>query len=226
MLELRGVVVEERLDRCSFAARPGEVLGLVGGSASGKSSALSVAAGLVPPRRGRVLLDERDANPARLRRAVGLAGHSLPGPHDIDGLGWLRLWAQLDGVPRAEFGARADAALERFGIRPGSEPVGVLSRGYQRRLNLIRLWLRDPPIYLLDAPGDGLDGDGLRRLTAAVREVAAQGRTVLLADASPHLPTSLCDRVVCLTAGAVTREAARADPDFGQHVAAAQGWAL
>ncbi len=226
MLELRGVVVEERLDRCSFAARPGEVLGLVGGSASGKSSALAVGAGQITPRRGRVLLDARDATSSRLRAAVGLAGHELPGPYDLDSAAWLRLWAQLDGVSRADFGARSEAVGELFGIPTGSDPVGRLSRGSRQRLNLARLWLRDPPVYLLDAPGDGLDGEGLRRLTAAVREVAAQGRTVLLADASPHLPTSLCDRVVCLAAGAVTREAARGDEDFGQQVAAAQGWAL
>lgn len=226
MLELRGVVVEGRLERCSFAARPGEVLGLVGASGSGKSSALAVAAGQVAARRGRVLYEDRDANAARLRAVVGLAGHDLDGPYDLDIDRWLKLWAELDGVSRAEFSAKAAAAAERFGLGGGALRVGALSRGAARRLALTRLWLRDPPVYLLDAPGEGLDGDGLRRLTAAVREVAAQGRTVLLADASPHLPTTLCDRAVCLADGGVAAEVGRSDPDFGQRVAASQGWAL
>lgn len=57
MLELGGLVVEGRLDQWSFAARLVRVLGLVGATGSGKSSALAVGAGLLPARSGRVLLD-------------------------------------------------------------------------------------------------------------------------------------------------------------------------
>ena len=218
------MVVEARLDRCSFAARPGEVLGLAGATGSGKTTALQIAAGQLPPRRGRVLIDERDASVARLRSTVGLCGHALEGPGDLDVAAWLCLWGELDGVPRGELAARTSAARERFA--PGDGLVATLSRGARRRLALARLWLRDPPVLLLDAPGEALDGDGLRRLTSAVREAAAAGRTVLLADASPHLCTTLCDRVVCLAAGAVVAEVSRGDADFAQRVAAAQGWAL
>ena len=226
MLELRGVVVEGRLDRCSFAARPGEVLGLVGATGSGKSTALAVGAGHLPVRRGRVLLDGRDARAGRLKAAVGLAGDGLEGPHDVEIAGWLRLWGELDGVPRAELAEGVGAVCDRFGLGELGRRVGTLSGGERRHLALARLWLRAPQVLLLDAPGDGLDGDGLRRLTTAVREAAADGRTVLIADAAPHLPTTLCDRAVCLAGGTVTAEVARADTDFGERVAASQGWAL
>ncbi len=130
MVELIGVVVEEagetRLNRCSFAVRAGEIVGLAGGSGSGKSTALQVAAGLIAPTRGRLVLDGRDVTrkPGRLRSACGLAERNPPGPDDLTIDAWMALWAGLDGVGRR---GRADdergsptrdkairEALERF----------------------------------------------------------------------------------------------------------------
>lgn len=230
MIELVGVVVgvegERRLDRCSFAVRPGEVLGLVGGSGSGKSTALAVAAGALRPDRGRLVLDGRDVTRSRgrLRGATGLLTHEVPGPHDLTVDEWLMLWASLDDVPAKERGERIAAAQRRFGVAPGRWTVGRLSHGARRRLGLARLWVRRPAVYLLDQPGDALDGAGLRQLTAAVREVAAGGAAVVIADAAPHLPASLCDRVACIEAGTVVMEAKRGEAEFEARIASAQGW--
>ena len=160
-----GISGGRRLDRCGFAVRPGEIVGLVGGTGSGKSTALQVAAGALAPDRGRLMLDGRDVtrNRSKLREAVGLLPHAMPGPFDLTIDEWLDLWASLDG-------------------------------------------------------------QGLRMLTAAVRAVAADGKAVVIADSAPHLPASLCDRVVCLEAGAVVLEAKRGEADFEQHIASAQGW--
>ncbi len=226
MLELRGVVVDARLDRCSFEARPGEVLGLVGGTGSGKSSALEVASGRLSARRGRVLLDGRDASPARLAGATALVGHDPDGPGDRTVDAWLHLWAGLDGVPPRELTQRLAQVRDRLGTPPGARVVGELSSGERRRLGLARAWIRRPEVLLLDAPGDGLDGAGLRVLTAAIREAAAGGTTVVLAAAAPHLPSALCDRVVMLRAGAVVAEASRSEKNFEARVAEAQGWAV
>lgn len=229
MLELVGVVVvgdgRERLDRCSFAARAGEILGLVGGSGAGKTTILEVAAGLVRIDRGRVQLEGRDAtrSPGRLRRAGALVAHEVPGPPDARVADWLDLWADLDAVPRADRPARIKEALERFEL-PGDLLVARLSHGRLRRLGFARAWVRRPRLYLLDGPEEGLDGEGLRRLTAALREAAAGGATVVLTSAAPHLPTAVCDRAICLKDGAVTDEVSRADADFGRRIAAAQGW--
>jgi ABC-type multidrug transport system ATPase subunit len=81
-------------------------------------------------------------------------------------------------------------------------------------------------LYVLDQPGDGLDGEGLRCFTAAVRAVVAAGSTVILADAAPHLPASLCDRVGCIEKGAITAEVSRSEAEFGSRIAESQGWAV
>jgi ABC-type multidrug transport system ATPase subunit len=226
VLELVGVVVTQRgvprLDRCSFEVRAGEVLGLVGGTGAGKTAALEVMAGLQAPQQGRVVLDGRDATRAgrRLRAAAGLVAHTCPGPGDVSVSEWLRLWGRLDGAdPKA-----STAAAERFGVPDGARLVGTLSQGQRLRLGLARLWARAPQVYLLDAPEAGLDGDGLRRLSEAVRDAAAGGSTVVLTAAAPYLPSAVCDRVICMAAGAATAEASRGAPDFEVRIAAAQGW--
>jgi ABC-type multidrug transport system ATPase subunit len=232
LLELKGIDVTSRgvarLERCSLAVRPGEILGLVGPTGSGKTAVLQVAAGLLAPVRGRLLLEGKDVTrkPARLRAAAALltAGPATPG--DLRAGAWLHLWAGLDAVPRGERKARVDDAVARFGLAERLDrTVESLSAGEQRRLQLARLWVRRPSLYLLDGPGDGLDGEGLARLTALLRDAAAAGATVILTATAPHLPTSVCDRVLHLEGGAVRAELARAEPDFKARVAACQGWA-
>ncbi len=232
MIELVGVVVSDgrrnRLDRCGFTIRPGEIFGLVGGSGSGKSTALKVAAGALQPSRGRILLEGRDVTRSlnRVRSVAGLLTHDTPGPHDLSAAEWLSLWAGLDGVPAGGRRDRIGRACERFEFKDTGTRVAHLSRGQRRRLALIRLWVRAPSLYVLDQPGDVLDGEGLRCFTAAVRDVVSSGATVLIADAAPHLPASLCDRVGCLEKGVVTAEVNRADADFGSRIAASQGWSV
>lgn len=231
MLELIGVVLDGpgpgRLDRCSFEAQAGEVLGLVGPNGAGKSAALSVAAGAVRPSRGRIQLAGRDVSrqPARLRAAAAWSREHLDGPFDISAQAWLRWWADLDGVPADTRDATLDAVCTRFGVTWPDTLVGQLSRGQQRRLSLARAWTRSVKLRLLDAPADGLDGDGLRRLTQAIRDAAAAGETIVLADAAPHLVVTVCDRVVLMREGTARAVIGRSDEGFAERIARHLGWA-
>lgn len=228
MLELIGVVLEGqglgRLDRCSFEARAGEVLGVIGRTGAGKTAALGVCAGALTPTRGRIQLKGRDVSrrPARLREICAWSREQIDGPFDLSVARWLAWWARLDGI--TDTGA-LDAACERFGVSERDRPVGALSRGERRRLALARVWARKRPLLLLDAPSDGLDGEGLRCLTQAIRDAAAEGTTVILADSAPHLAVAVCDRVVLLRRGTVKSEVSRSDEGFAERIARTLGWA-
>jgi len=227
VLELLGVVVEEQghLNRCSFNVRPGEILGLVGPTGAGKSTALRVASGLLTPKRGRLLLKGRDVSrqKKRLLQACALLPEQPEGPFDLKAEAWLRLGLELDGVPKREQRARIEAALGRFPL-PKERRLSALSRGELGALALARIWARGPSIFLLDRAGEPLDGEGLRCLTTAIREAAAEGSTLILVESSPHLPSAVCDRVICLEEGAVVREINASAPEFSQEVSKAQGW--
>lgn len=231
MLELVGVVVEDkgitRLNRLELSARPGEILGIVGLTGSGKSTALQVAAGLRAPDRGRLVLEGRDITrqPAKLRAISGWMGHDLPGPDELTVEGWLKLWASLDGVPLDVARTRLAEAAEQLSLeRSLDQVVRDLSQGQSRRLAMARLWIRQPRVFLLDGPEEGVDGPGMRQISSAIRAASAGGATVLVASSAPYFPQAICDRVVCLKDGAAHEEIGRGAPEFSERLAEALGW--
>ena len=120
---------------------------------------------------------------------------------------------------------RIAEASEQLGLEDLlDQPVRDLSRGEARRLALARLWVRQPQMYLLDGPEEGVDGPGLRQISTAIRAASAAGATILCACANPYFPQAICDRVICLTDGAATDEISRGAPDFSDRLADALGW--
>ncbi|MFN3202237.1 MAG: ATP-binding cassette domain-containing protein [Bradymonadia bacterium] len=231
MIELIGVVVEDhevvRLNRLDLTARPGEVLGIVGLSGSGKSTALEVLAGLRAPDRGRIKLEGRDITrqTGRLKSISGWMGHTLPGPHALTVSQWLKLWADLDGVAQDVARTRLAEATEQLEMEYALDrPVHALSRGESRRLAMARLWILQPRVFLLDAPEEGVDGPGLRQISSAIRAASAGGATIICTAAAPYFTQSVCDRVICLKDGAAHFEVSRGEPDFSDRLAASLGW--
>ena len=230
LIELNGVVVESlgrtRLEGCSLTVRTGEILGVIGGSGTGKSTLLEVLAGRLGVQRGNILHSGRDItrNLKVLKDKAALVGHQLDGPYDVSPKNWLQLWAELDGVPEADRKKRIASASSRFGVDMSVPSVRALSRGQQRRLSIARAWSRRPEFLILDQPGDVLDGEGLRLLSGSLKTVVSGGTTIVFADASPQLPLSICDRVVALDSGRVVGELSRGDENFEQGIAGFQGW--
>jgi ABC-2 type transport system ATP-binding protein len=230
VLEVVGVDVgdpgRERLQRCTLSVRPGEVLGVVGPTGAGKSTLLEVLAGRRSPVRGRVTWEGRDVTraPDRLRALAALCTDELPGPLGLTADAWLRLHLELDGATGEQVAQRA-AALQRVGLEAmATFAVETLSRGMRRRLGWALASARRPRILLLDGPDDGVDGAALRALAAWIKEASAGGTAVVLTAASPHVPTTLCDRVAVLQKGAVAQVFVRGEAAFATGVATAAGW--
>lgn len=229
MLEFIDVFLEgelrPRITRCSFEARPGEILGLVGPSRAGKTSILEIAAGLASPSRGRVLLGGVDVTrrPRQRLQAAGLLDERPLAPDELTGARWLDLALDLDGAPRRDRRAQIERAQRRFNA-PLEPVIATLSQGGQRALALTRLWARAPQLYLLDCPDASLDGEGLRRLHRALDALREARATVILTARAPHLAATACDRVLCLEEGQVVATLTREAPDLAAQIAAAQGW--
>jgi branched-chain amino acid transport system ATP-binding protein len=197
------------VDALSFEVHAGEVLGLLGPNGSGKTTALNLIAGTLPPSGGSVRLDGR--------RIDGLA------PHRIVHAGVARtfqLVRVLPGMTACEnvavplafrrdpsFGSAARgeamALLERVGLAARAHvPAGELTYIDQKRLELARALALRPRLLLLDEWLAGLNPTELRQGIALVESLRAGGLTVVLVEHVMEAVRALCDRCVVMSAGA------------------------
>ncbi|MET8983287.1 ATP-binding cassette domain-containing protein [Streptomyces sp. NPDC004539] len=199
------------LDGVTFTAEAGQVTALVGDSGSGKTALLHILALLDRPDRGRVFLCGDDVtaldDPARAdvrRRRLGLALH----PHDLlPGQPVSRNVLLPHTGPRDTADHRARQLLDRVGLLPrASHLCGDLSPGERQRVTLARALINDPPVVLTDHLTGTLDPDSRRQLLGFFRELADEGRAVVLVTDDPTV-SAAADTVHRLARGALVTDA-------------------
>ncbi len=171
-----------------FRLEAGSAALVRGPNGAGKSSLLRIVAGLLPPAAGDVRFGETSLAHDRsaLQERVAFAGHLdavKPALTVAENLGfWAGILADGRREARGEARGRADAALDRFGLRTIAErPAGQCSAGQRRRLGLARLLVLDRPLWLLDEPTVSLDAASTALVAALVREHARSGGLALIA---------------------------------------------
>jgi ABC-2 type transport system ATP-binding protein len=183
----------------SFTAPAGMITGLLGPNGSGKTTTLRIALGLVRATAGDALIDgQRYASLQRPRRIVGAMLESTgfhPGRRARD---HLRVLAAADKIPDR----RVDEVLDLAGLTDAaSRPVRQFSLGMRQRLGLAAAMLGDPQVLVLDEPANGLDPDGTAWLRSTLRDLARQGRTIVVASHVLGDVARTVDHVVILSAG-------------------------
>lgn len=176
------------VDRVSFTVEAGRVTGFVGPNGAGKSTTMRMMLALDRPDGGAALIGGKPYTAYREpARAVGAlldpeAVH--PGRRARDHLLWM---AQYNGIS----GKRVDEVLQIVGLESvGRKRVGGFSLGMRQRLGIAGALLGDPGILILDEPANGLDPEGIQWIRSFLKELAGEGRTVLV---SSHLMSELQD---------------------------------
>ncbi|BBK37213.1 ABC transporter ATP-binding protein [Allostella sp. ATCC 35155] len=203
------------LDDLSLAARPGEVVALLGRNGAGKSTTLKSAMGLVRVTAGSIALDGAEV------------GRLAPHERARRGLGYVpeerRIFAELTVAENLEVGrqpARAAAPywdeariwrlfppLAELRRRPG----GRLSGGEQQMLAVARTLMGNPAVLLLDEPSEGIAPILVAAMADAVRSLRAEGLTILLSEQNLRFAARVADRAYVLSQGRVAAEGAMAD---------------
>ncbi|SDD83088.1 ABC transporter ATP-binding protein [Nocardioides lianchengensis] len=197
------------VDGIDFTVRPGLVTGFLGPNGAGKSTTMRMVIGLDRPTAGEVRVnDHRYADtPAPLREVGALleARSVHPGRSALDHLRWL---AATNGIPRS----RVDAVLEQVGLGAvAARRVGKFSLGMGQRLGIAAALLGDPPVIVLDEPVNGLDPEGIRWVRTLARELAAEGRTVMV---SSHLMSEMAltaDHLLVIGRGRILADCSMSD---------------
>jgi ABC-2 type transport system ATP-binding protein len=202
-LEVRGLTKNfgrmTAVSDMSFTAPAGKVTGFLGPNGSGKTTTLRMVLGLVRPTAGEALIAgvpyRRLAEP---RRAVGALLETTgfyPGRRARD---HLRVLAAAGGIPER----RVDDVLAQVDLaRDANRRVREFSLGMRQRLGIAAALLGDPQVLLLDEPVNGLDPAGIAWLRSLLRNLAGEGRAVVVASHLLSEVAQTVDQVVIVSAG-------------------------
>ncbi|WP_086821429.1 ATP-binding cassette domain-containing protein [Allokutzneria sp. NRRL B-24872] len=184
----------------------GTVLGLLGPNGAGKTTTVRMLATLIPPTGGRARVCGFDVatQPRQVRELIGLTGQYAAVDKDISGRDNLYLIARLLDLPKKRAWARVEELLERFDlVAAGGKLVREYSGGMRRRLDLAASLIGNPRVIYLDEPTTGLDPRSRNGLWDVVRDLVAEGSTVLLTTQYMEEAEALADSVVVMDNGVV-----------------------
>jgi ABC-2 type transport system ATP-binding protein len=191
------------VDGLSFEAVPGRVTGFVGPNGAGKSTTLRMLLGLVEPDDGHATI--LGLPYASLDDPITVAGAVLEVQsfHPLrSGRNHLRVLAAAAEVDDA----RVDEALEIVGMTAAARrKAGSYSLGMRQRLGLAAALLGDPSVLILDEPANGLDPHGIRWLRETLRDLAADGKAVLVSSHQLDEVARMADDVIVIDRGRVLR---------------------
>ncbi|MFF5173419.1 ATP-binding cassette domain-containing protein [Micromonospora sp. NPDC000089] len=191
----------------------GSVCGVLGPNGAGKTTAVRILATLSDPDAGQARVAGYDVvrQAGKVRERIGLAGQYAAVDEKLTGRGNLRMFGRLYHLSRREAHRRADELLDRFGLLDAADrPVAGYSGGMRRRLDLITSLILRPDVLFLDEPSTGLDPRGRGEIWGSIRELVADGTTVLLTTQHLEEADHLADGIAVIDRGQVI---ARGSPD-------------
>ncbi|MFC5215848.1 ATP-binding cassette domain-containing protein [Streptomyces coerulescens] len=216
----KGAVVHA-LRGLDLAVAQGTVCGLLGPNGAGKTTAVRLLTTLLRPDAGSARVAGHDLlrDPAAVRRSIGVTGQYASVDGDLTGRQNLRLFARLHRVRGPA--ERAAELLDRFGLTEAADrPASTYSGGMRRRLDLAASLVRRPDVLFLDEPTTGLDPASRNRIWDAVRELTADGTTVLLTTQYLEEADQLADDIALVDRGRVAHRGSPAQfkAAIGAHV--------
>ncbi|MDQ4149017.1 MAG: ATP-binding cassette domain-containing protein [Actinomycetota bacterium] len=196
----------EALAGIDFEVEAGTIFGLLGPNGAGKTTAVRILSTTLRPDGGRAEVLGRDVvrHAEQVRFLIGLAGQNAAVDPNLTGRENLRLIGLLGQLPRKQVKLRAAELLERFHLEDAADrPIKTYSGGMRRRLDVAAALVAKPPVLLLDEPTTGLDIQSRTDLWGVIRELVAEGATVLLTTQYLEEADVLADRIAVLADGKV-----------------------
>jgi ABC-2 type transport system ATP-binding protein len=192
------------LNDVSFEVPRGQIFGLLGPNGAGKSTLINILAGLVVKTAGRVNIwgFDIDEHPRNAKRSIGVVPQEIIFDPFFTPRETLEIQAGLYGIAQSE--RQSDALLAAMHLTDKADAYSrTLSGGMKRRLLVAKAMVHSPPILVLDEPTAGVDVELRRQLWDYVRQLHAQGVTIVLTTHYLEEAEELCDRIAIIHHGRV-----------------------
>ena len=194
----------QALKNTNLTIRRGEIFALLGPNGAGKTTTVRILATLLKPDAGRATVAGFDVvrQSQQLRRAIGLSGQYAAVDEHLTGFENLDMVGRLYRLGRTKSRARATELLERFDLDlAANRPVKTYSGGMRRRLDLAAALVAAPEVVFLDEPTTGLDPRSRVSMWEVIRELIAEGTTLLLTTQYLEEADRLADDIVVIDHG-------------------------
>jgi ABC-2 type transport system ATP-binding protein len=197
------------LDGIDLTVAEGTIFALLGPNGAGKTTTVQILSTIISADAGQIRVAGHDpvTDPGAVRASIGVTGQFSAVDGLLSGEENLILMADLNHLGKREGRRRAAALLERFELADAArKTVATYSGGMRRRLDLAMTLVGDPRIIFLDEPTTGLDPRSRRTMWQIIRELAADGITILLTTQYLDEADQLAGRIALLDRGHVVAE--------------------
>ncbi len=200
------------VDRISFRAEPGQIVGFLGPNGAGKTTTIRILACYLAASEGTARVAGHDVATESLavRRNLGYLPETNPLYPDMRVEEFLHFRARLKGVGSRNDRRRVvDRICELCWIdKVRTRIVGQLSKGFRQRVGLAEALIADPPVVILDEPTVGLDPHQVRQVRRIIRELGER-KTVLFSTHILSEVEELCDRIIIISKGRIVADGTR-----------------
>jgi ABC-2 type transport system ATP-binding protein len=202
------------VDGVSFHIDAGETYGLLGPNSAGKTTTISMVAGLVPADAGTVTVVGRPMGPREVgaKRHIGLVPQDLALYPDLTARENLAFFGRLQGLRGKQLKRRIEEVLDLIALSDRArDATKEFSGGMKRRLNIAIGLLHQPTLLILDEPTVGVDPQSRNAILESVEALSVEGMAVLYTTHYMEEAERLCDRIAIIDSGRIQAEGTRSE---------------
>jgi ABC-2 type transport system ATP-binding protein len=192
----------------SFRVNKGEILGLLGPNAAGKTTTMRILTCYMPPTSGTATVGGYDIfeQSLEVRKITGYLPENPPLYTDLTVEDYLNFVAKLKGIEKNRIKAEVDTVVEKTSIGEVRQRViGKLSKGYKQRVGLAQSLLNNPQVVIFDEPTVGLDPKQIIEIRELIKRLKGDHTIILSSHILPEVEQT-CERVVIISEGKVVAE--------------------
>lgn len=189
----------------SFTVNKGEVVGLLGPNAAGKTTTMRIVTCYLPATSGTALVAGFDVfeNSLEVRKRVGYLPENAPLYLDMPVLDFLQFISAIRGIPKQETKSRIRKMVEVCGLESViNRDIGELSKGFRQRVGLAQSLIHDPEILILDEPTVGLDPTQIIEIRELIKEIGKEKTVILSSHILPEV-SATCNRIIIIHKGEI-----------------------
>ena len=192
----------EAVKGVSFSVQKGEVLGFLGPNGAGKSTTMRMITGFLPPTAGTAVICGHDitADPIAAKAALGYLPESAPSYKQMTVRDYLAFIAEVRGLKEIAK-AVADVIVKAKLETVAKQTIETLSKGYRQRTAFAAAIIHDPEVLIMDEPTDGLDPNQKFTVREMIKEMAAQGKAIIISTHILEEVDAVCSKVVVIADG-------------------------